>query len=142
MCTSQNIHIAVGVMQSESRDGEKIVNLGDCVRSDKLVRVGMCPAPSAANFVFCHTFSAYIPLKARYDKIKSIKKNQIVKKFRMHLDAIRNVSQNKQNIRARVHKASILADPVIWPGTGDGARWNWRRGQDARHRPRGRPLSG
>ncbi len=47
------------VVQSELSDGQKVVQLGVLVKSDKLVRVVLFPVTSVANFTLCYTSSVY-----------------------------------------------------------------------------------
>ncbi len=57
-------------------------------------QIVVCPVTSVANFYFVlYLLGIFTTKKTRYDKIKSIKKNQIIKKFHMHRNAIRNVIQ-------------------------------------------------
>ncbi len=76
-------------MQSESSDSEKWCNLGDLV----------CVPDDFRGELFSAIPPPYIYYsESRYYKIKSIQNIQIIKKLQMHLDAIGNVSQEKQTI--------------------------------------------
>ncbi len=57
-------------------------------------QIGVCPVTSVANLFFGYTARGIYTTKNQgMIESKSIKKNQIIKKFQMHPDAIRNVSQ-------------------------------------------------
>ncbi len=96
------------VVPPESSDGEKMVQFGWLVKSDKFF---VRPMTSVANFILCYTSAVYILLESKDDKNQNqSKKSDNKRKFKMHLDAIRNASQYEQSIKGH---ASIRRP--AWP---------------------------